>query len=246
MAAFKAYIPNALTMGNLVCGSMAVVLLADRTVDGWGYLPGLLFLAAFFDLLDGAIARALGVSGEMGKQLDSLADVVSFGLVPSLLIYRFLEEALPSDYAAWRWLALVNVCAAAYRLARFNISTDQTKDFRGMPSPAHGLFWAAVALSIVEKDWPMVWPWYVWASVLVALSLLTAWLMISNLRMFSFKLKPGGWKANPIPYLYIASLPVIALLGWLILPGLLTTLVVAMLWYMALSVVYHWRAQEPQ
>ena len=105
----KRHIPNLLTMANLVCGSIAVIVLSDCTVNGMGYWPALLFLAAFFDLLDGAVARALGVSGEMGKQLDSLADVVSFGLVPTLLVYRFLEDSLPVQYQWMRWISMINV-----------------------------------------------------------------------------------------------------------------------------------------
>ena len=234
----KKHIPNLLTLGNLVCGVVALILLADRPIEGMGYLPGLLFLAAFFDLLDGAIARALGVSGEMGKQLDSLADVISFGLVPTFIIYRLLESSLPPDMLWLRWVALVNVSGAAYRLARFNISTDQTTDFMGMPSPAHGLFWAALALSFQEKDWAIALGFGTWSVVLVILSLFTAWLMVSSMRMFSFKFKPGGFSANPIPFIYIGMLPVLALLGWLFLPGFLTTLVAAMLLYMGMSAVY--------
>jgi CDP-diacylglycerol---serine O-phosphatidyltransferase len=234
----KRHIPNLLTMANLVCGSIAVIVLSDCTVNGMGYWPALLFLAAFFDLLDGAVARALGVSGEMGKQLDSLADVVSFGLVPTLLVYRFLEDSLPVQYQWMRWISMINVCAAAYRLARFNISSSQTKDFQGMPSPAHGLFWAAIALSLTEMDWSLHFGGIVWSIVLMVLSVLTAWLMVSDLRMFSFKLKPGGFSANTIPYIYIGSLPLLAIGGLWLLPGILTTLVAGLIWYILLSMVY--------
>ncbi len=234
----KRHIPNLLTMANLVCGAIAVIVLSDCTVSSMGYWPALLFLAAFFDLLDGAVARALGVSGEMGKQLDSLADVVSFGLVPSLLVYRLLEESLPPSLMWMRWISMFQVCTAAYRLARFNISTDQTTDFRGMPSPAHGLFWAALVLSFTELDWPQAIGWTNWSIVVVLLSALTGWLMVSNLRMFGFKFKPGGFRANTIPYIYIGSLPVLAIGGLWLLPGVLTTVVVALLWYIVLSMVY--------
>lgn len=234
----KRHIPNLLTMCNLVCGVVALILLTDRPVEAMGYVPGLLFLAAFFDLLDGAIARALGVSGEMGKQLDSLADVISFGLVPTFLVYRFLEASLPAEWMALRWISLLHVCAAAYRLARFNISTDQTTDFLGMPSPAHGLFWAAMALSMQEQDWPSVLGYTQWSLMLVFLSMLTSWLMVSKMRMFSFKFKPGGFSANRIAYTYIGLLPLVLVLGLLVLPGILTTLVVALLLYMGLSAIY--------
>lgn len=225
-------------MGNLVCGAVALLLLADRPIETMGYLPGLLFLAAFFDLLDGAVARALGVSGEMGKQLDSLADVISFGLVPTFIVYRLLESALPPEWVHLRWISVVHVCAAAYRLARFNISTDQTTDFLGMPSPAHGLFWASVALSMHERDWSVVLGYSAWSAVVLVLSVTTAWLMVSKMRMFSFKLKPGGFAANRIPYIYVGLLPVVAAVGLLWLPGILTTLVLGLLLYIALSGVY--------
>jgi CDP-diacylglycerol---serine O-phosphatidyltransferase len=234
----KRHIPNLLTLGNLVSGTVALILLADRPVETMGYIPGLLFLAAFFDLLDGAIARALGVSGDMGKQLDSLADVVSFGLVPTFIVYRMLESCLPPEWIFLRWIAVIHVCAAAYRLARFNISTDQTTDFLGMPSPAHGLFWASVALSMHERDWSVVLGYGTWTGVLLFLSVITAWLMVSKMRMFSFKFKPGGFAANRIPFIYVGLLPVVAVVGLLFLPGILTTLVVGILLYMALSGVY--------
>jgi CDP-diacylglycerol--serine O-phosphatidyltransferase len=197
-------LPNALTLANLACGSIAAYHIAhsfDTTPAVY-----LIFLAAFFDLLDGAAARKLGVNGDMGRELDSLADVVSFGLAPSLIIFTMLEQSLDSALQPLKYFAFANVLAAAYRLARFNVSESTGKTFNGMPSPANGIFWASMLAIVVESHHPALLPneYWIWpANVVFTFLTITSLLMVSHVEMFSFKFRPGGIKANKTQALFI-------------------------------------------
>jgi CDP-diacylglycerol--serine O-phosphatidyltransferase len=243
---FSRHIPNLFTSANLICGSIAVVLVSqhfDQTAAIF-----LIFLAAFFDLLDGAVARALKVSGEFGKQLDSLADVISFGLAPSVVIYQMLETSLPSNLQALKFLAFFNGVCAALRLAKFNISTDQTHDFSGMPSPANGIFWASILaifswqnLSASSGSSIIDMPS---SNVVIFLLMLTSLLMVSKIRMFSFKFKPGGVTQNMIPVLFIACIVVSALVSLIVWKNILISIPISILAYIALSFVYHFQLKQ--
>jgi CDP-diacylglycerol--serine O-phosphatidyltransferase len=197
-------LPNALTLANLACGSIA----AYHIAHSYDATPAvyLIFLAAFFDLLDGAAARKLGVSGDMGRELDSLADVVSFGLVPSLIIFTMLEQSLDGALQPFKYVAFANVLAAAYRLARFNVSESSGKTFNGMPSPANGIFWASMLAIVVESHHPALLPneYWIWpANVVLTFLTITTLLMVSHVEMFSFKFRPGGIKANKTQAVFI-------------------------------------------
>jgi CDP-diacylglycerol--serine O-phosphatidyltransferase len=166
-------VPNIFTLLNLICGCLAIVYLlqngiiiveADPSPDNplgqeLTLLPERIYLAPLFialaaaiDFLDGFFARALGASSDMGKQLDSLADVVSFGVAPSIIIYQLLRLSLAKEdgglEASIIWLipAFVLAAAAAYRLAKFNLDTRQTHSFRGTPVPSVGLAVASFPL----------------------------------------------------------------------------------------------------
>lgn len=237
----RSHIPNLLTIANLICGSIAVIFVSQYFDETPAIF--LVFLAAFFDLLDGAVARALKISGELGKQLDSLADVISFGLLPTVVIYKMLEIALPENILHLKYLAFLNVACAALRLAKFNISTDQSHHFIGMPSPANGIFWASV-LSI-----------YSWAnlcdvdgfahhaqpplSFTLTLLFVTSLLMVSKVKMFSFKLQPGGYRTNTIAYIYFGIIIVIALISFFALNNVLIAIPMCIIAYIFLSLIYH-------
>ena len=197
-------LPNALTLANLTCGSIA----AYHIAHSYNATPAvyLIFLAAFFDLLDGAAARKLGVSGDMGRELDSLADVVSFGLVPSLIIFNMLEQSLDASLQPLKYIAFANVLAAAYRLARFNVSESTGKTFNGMPSPANGIFWASMLAIVVESHHPAMQPGEHWiwpVNMVFTFLIITTLLMVSHVEMFSFKFRPGGIKANKTQAVFI-------------------------------------------
>jgi CDP-diacylglycerol--serine O-phosphatidyltransferase len=238
---WKTFVPNLFTLGNLVCGSVAVLHIAV----GFDTTPAvyLIFLAAVLDLFDGAVARALGTSGELGKQLDSLADVVSFGVAPSVIIFKMIESSPEADTSYLKYLAFINAACAALRLARFNISTDQTHDFRGMPSPANGIFWASLLAALfwyngqldTTKAIHIVMP----LSLTLTLLFITSLMMISPLRMFSFKFKPGGISNNLFPIFFLSFSLIVAIGLTALYDAWPLVLPLCIILYMVISIAYH-------
>jgi CDP-diacylglycerol--serine O-phosphatidyltransferase len=204
-----------------------------------------LALAAVVDYFDGFLARLLDSSSEMGKQLDSLADLVSFGVAPSLIAYQFLRLSLAQDIdgLSASWLQLLPVfilpCAAAYRLARFNISAPSTSGFTGVPVPAVGLLFASfpVIYWYAPMDQAMVtglllnkWFWYV---VVLGCS----YLMVSTLPMMAFKFNQISFK-KLLPLLILVAIGLVSAIsfGWIAVPIIFIAYVVLSLslkyWYL--------------
>ena len=192
MKSIKTYIPNTITCLNLLCGCLAIVLaFSDKQMLGpletqqWAWV--LIAAASVFDFCDGLSARALGAYSPMGKELDSLSDLVSFGLAPAFLVMNAYQEASSS-----MWLSLVALMiglCGALRLAKFNVDTRQTTSFIGLPIPANAIFWIGVL------GWIRVhgWPGDVVVTVIVVIFSL---LMVSELKMFSLKVKSLDFKSN--------------------------------------------------
>ena len=204
MKLIKDNIPNTITCLNLLSGVMAVIMAfsVDTPVRGtmltgmqWAFI--FIGCAAVFDFLDGAVARMLGAYSELGKELDSLSDLVSFGVAPSLVLYNYLSGG--DGVAQWvPWVALFIPAMGALRLARFNIDTRQASSFIGLPIPANALLW------IGWTDWMRLhgYPGDVVTSVIIVLGAL---LMVSNITMFSLKFKNFGWRENFRRYILIAA-----------------------------------------
>lgn len=221
------HIPNALTCLNLLSGASAIVLVAVfHPFVPLYYAYGLLVLAAFFDLLDGLVARALKATSPIGKDLDSLADVISFGLAPAIMLYvqlRSVAEELVGDPMAFLPIFLLCLPAlfiavfAALRLARFNNDPRQSTSFHGLPVPAAALF----VLGILPSNGLLEGLWLMGlgaTQALVAYYLLvalTCYMMVSDVPMFSFKLR-GGSLGDYIPQiiLLLVGLVSIFFLGW--------------------------------
>lgn len=233
----KKQIPNLFTLANLFLGCMAIVQIMQSglslSIDASGenlveipeqiYLASILIAAAaVVDFFDGFVARLLKVPSEMGKQLDSLADVVSFGVAPGLIIYQFLrlsfaQKAGGLDIStAFLLPAFLVPCAGAYRLARFNIDTEQSYGFKGVPIPAAGIWVASFPLVywFAKDQWVFdllrsYWFWY----VVIGLS---SYLMISTLPMMALKFKEFSLKAL-LPFIIIAIVSLVSalLFGWL-------------------------------
>ncbi len=232
------HLPNILTLANLFCGCLAIVCVLNaqpflyQTPTGdpdlhWSWSYGvqqlqwggvLIFAAGLFDLLDGFAARALNVFSPIGADLDSLADVVSFGVAPSVILYKLLWDCVSrepnvSDVDLLSIApAFLVACFAALRLARFNVVPATSPGFNGMPTPAVGLFVASLAL--VEWDNPAGWISYLFNSrwALYALIALLCYLMVSNIRFL--KLMPSQWKlaqAWPQALIVIAGLAALAI-----------------------------------
>jgi CDP-diacylglycerol--serine O-phosphatidyltransferase len=212
----KAAIPNTITLANLFAGSLAIVFWFEARPD---ISCLLILLAALLDFLDGFVARALGVSSELGKQLDSLADVVSFGVVPALLAWTMAaDSSLPP---ALTYLNLLMIPASALRLGRFNLDTRQSHHFIGLPTPANGLFWVGFFMSAYLEYGPISHISLPEASL--SLSLLFAALLNAPVHLLSLKLKQG--KPDPsqwtliIGFLAITALCFVFGYLWLTLPS---------------------------
>lgn len=176
----RCWFPNLLTTANLFCGFIAITLVVHAMETGiegetsfhWAALT--ICLAALCDALDGRVARALRVSSLFGKELDSLSDVVSFGVAPALLVYEgfFRDNSLPGQWILWVTISGLFVCCGAARLARYNISTTTGRFFTGMPIPAAGLTITGLAM----------FPSRLNAVLMAVIVLFAAFLMISTLR----------------------------------------------------------------
>lgn len=235
-------IPNIFTLINLFLGCIAIVFaLQTETISIYVgddlsshyNIPEKLSLAAYFifaaavvDFLDGFVARLLNASSEMGKQLDSLSDVVSFGVAPSVILYQLLrisfikeEDGLETSIA-WLLPAFVMACAGAYRLARFNLDNSQSFGFKGVPIPAAGLFIASFPLILhFGNSFIDMSPWLTNKWVLYVVIILLSWLMVSTLPLMALKFKDFTIKNNlPKIILLVIALLAAFLLQWLAVP----------------------------
>lgn len=218
----KQYIPNTLTTFNLISGLISLTL-----TMGGNFIPASLFIfvAAVFDFLDGNVARMLKVHSELGKQLDSLADLVSFGVAPGVMIFQLLlfhcegscntlERMHITPYLAM----LIPVCSAI-RLARFNIDLRQEVNFIGLPTPANAIFFASVPLvlfaqpglfSLIHLDFLVTF--FSNTRILTILVVFFSYLLISDFRIFSMKFKTTGWKGNQLQYILLITSLILFLL----------------------------------
>lgn len=196
------HLPNTLTLLNLVCGCLAIPYAYHGR---WSFVLLLLIACAVFDFFDGLAARWLGVSSPLGKELDSLADVVSFGAVPSMMIFHLLQNlCLPlGDWSVG--LPYTSFCILAFsalRLAKFNIDTRQSQVFIGLPTPANALFWAAFVVSLsdclsAQASCSELCHHGIVSMVLLILGgiAFSSWLMVSEVPMFALKFKRNDHKA---------------------------------------------------
>jgi len=246
-------IPNLFTLLNLVFGCCAIVFLLQNgiaifaTPDGVQYIDmpertmiASLFigLAAVVDFLDGFVARLFKATSAMGKQLDSLADVVSFGVAPGMILYQFLRLSYAKEddgldvSMVWLMPAFIIPCAAAWRLAKFNLDEGQQYSFKGVPTPAVGLvvaslpliYWynsSETVLELIRNKW-----------LLYAVILLLSYLMVSNLPIMSLKFKDFSLKNNiPKLVLLVISIILVILLKWMAVPAIF-------IFYIAVSLAF--------
>lgn len=206
-------IPNFITLLNLISGSVAIVmaLSGEMACASW-----FIIIAAVFDFCDGLAARILHAKSPIGAQLDSLADVVSFGLAPSAIVYGMLKGVsdLPhipaGHFELLPFLAFILACGSAWRLAKFNTDPEQAEEFKGLPTPAMGLFIAAFPLIIRFQPGTGI------ASVLqssfyllLAVVLFLSAMMVSNIPMMSLKFRNLHFKENIFRYILITAIPVL-------------------------------------
>lgn len=216
-------IPNSITCLNLAAGVMAIICAAqgDRMLWGleaynWAYI--FIGIAAVADFLDGFAARLLHAYSELGKELDSLCDMVSFGVAPAIIMYYCLDTV---GIPAWtRWLVFLIPVCGALRLAKFNIDTRQTTSFIGLPIPANAIFWIGASAWISSYHYPGT---IVVVAVILAMSLC----MVAPMRMFSLKFKNLSLHDNVLRYGIV--LACIAFVIFYRLPGLMWTILLYIL-----------------
>ena len=191
----KKAIPNTVTLGNLTCGLLGIVLLFKGDIETACYL---IWLAALLDFLDGFLARLLNAYSEIGKQLDSLADLVTFGVLPALIYYKILLIYLP---VPWAYLAFVVALFSALRLAKFNIDEEQTVDFKGLTTTANGILTSSIPLILVGDSF--LQPLLTNGWVLLVICLFFSALMVIPVTLFSLKFSNFKIRGNESRYLLI-------------------------------------------
>lgn len=223
------HIPNTVTCCNLFSGCLAIV---------WAYQGnyqvalGFILLGAVFDFFDGMLARALQAYSPLGKELDSLADDITFGVAPSMIVFSLFKEvsvpAFLSPVAGYLpYAAFLIAVFSALRLAKFNIDTRQTSSFIGVPTPANALFWGALVVGahdFLVSD-------FFNACYLLLLVGFTSWLLVAEIPMFSLKFKNLSWRDNKVQFVFLLGcVPLVLFLG-------IAGLAAIIIWYALLSLV---------
>ncbi|MBQ4822819.1 CDP-alcohol phosphatidyltransferase family protein [Aquimarina sp. MMG016] len=230
----KKQIPNFITLLNLFCGCIATIYAVQGKLE---FAAFFVMLGIGFDFFDGLAARMLKVQSELGLQLDSLADMVTSGLVPGIVMYQLLSKAFGTPFYVtpetwnseqifasldWSYVSLIGLLitlASAYRLAKFNIDTRQTSSFIGLPTPANTLL--IISIPLILKFQQEVWileiilnKWF-----LISLTLLSCYLLNAEVPLFALKFKTWGFKDNIVRYTFlILTLILIVLLKFIAIP----------------------------
>ncbi|MFK7782421.1 CDP-alcohol phosphatidyltransferase family protein [Psychroserpens sp.] len=230
----KKYIPNFITLLNLFCGSIAVVFAVHNNFIATAIF---VFLGIFFDFFDGLLARKFNVQGPLGVQLDSLADMVTSGLVPGIVMYKLIAMSmnipematetewssnLTLDLSSISMIPLIGLCvtlASAYRLAKFNIDEDQQSYFKGLPTPANTLLIISLPLiiefqnsgifnALISNQW-----------FLIAVTVACCYLLNSNIKLFALKFKNFSFRDNTFRYaLIVISILLLMLFHFVAIP----------------------------
>lgn len=242
-------IPNIMTLGNLLCGCLGIVFVFEGNLL---YASYLIFIAGILDFLDGFVARLLNQHSEIGKQLDSLADMVTFGVLPSFILAKLIQlsinkDSILSDFLPSNLLSQAHLPFLAYiafilalfsclRLAKFNIDTRQSDSFIGVPTPANAFVVAAFPL-ILEFN-----PEYKFlilnSTFLITYTLIMSYLLISEIPLFALKFKNFSWKSNQIKYIFlILSVILLISLQFVAIPLIIFL-------YIILSVISNFQAKN--
>ncbi|MCF0073138.1 CDP-diacylglycerol--serine O-phosphatidyltransferase [Dyadobacter sp. CY261] len=212
-------IPNALTCGNLLCGCIGVVEAFHNNLLLSCLLIG---VALVFDFLDGFIARLLKVTSPIGRDLDSLADVVTFGVLPSIIVYQMLMQSIPDLFGIWKaYPAFIIAIFSAIRLAKFNNDPRQSDSFIGVPTPANAMLMASL-------PWIVHIEGGVWKDIIIntnnllILSAVMSYALVMELPLIALKFKSFGWKGNEARFILIGlTVVLLATLKVLAIPAIL-------------------------
>ena len=193
-------------------------------------------IGAVFDFFDGMSARLLHVSSPIGKELDSLADDITFGFAPSAIVFSFLSanseaeanSSLFTLHSSLPFLAFIMAAFSALRLAKFNLDERQALGFIGLPTPANALFWGSLIVGLGDRIATLPYVMY----IMLAGVLISSYLLVSEIPMFALKFKTWGWKGNEVKYIFlITCIPLLLLLG-------VSGLAAIIAWYVILSVIH--------
>jgi len=225
----KRHIPNALTCANLLSGCIGVVFAFKGDLGTAAYA---VLFSGIFDFFDGFAARWLNVKSPIGKELDSLADMVSFGFLPGVVMFQLLSQSdFSSPYVPY--IGFIITVFSALRLAKFNIDTRQTEDFIGLNTPMNTLF--IVSLPFIQRDYPAL---INSTLVLVSLTMVMSFLLVSEIKIFSLKFGTTDWMQNKIKFIFlILSAVLIALLKFAAIP-------IVLILYISLSIVHFKRLDK--
>ena len=225
----KQHIPNTITCLNLISGCIATYIAFQGE-----YKTALLFIVigAVFDF-DGMVARLLHVSSPIGKELDSLADDITFGFAPSAIVFSFLkgmeaeaDSSLFTLHSSLPFLAFIMAAFSALRLAKFNLDERQALGFIGLPTPANALFWGSLVVGLGDSIASLPYAEF----IILAGVFISSWLLVSEIPMFALKFKTWGWKGNEIKFVFlITCIPLLLLLE-------VSGLAAIIAWYVILSV----------
>ncbi|GAA0871214.1 CDP-alcohol phosphatidyltransferase family protein [Gangjinia marincola] len=244
----KKQIPNIITLLNLLCGCIGVLFAVEGNL-----IMAAVFVGGgiFFDFFDGLAARKLNVQSELGLQLDSLADMVTSGLVPGIAMFKLLQRSFGNtaeaswdggffefDFHPVALIGFVITLASAYRLANFNVDDRQDTSFIGLPTPANALLVLSIPMIITYQQNPLITQVLLNPYFLIGFSVLSAYLLNAELPLFALKFKDWSVKKNALRYSFIAiSAILLVLLKYLALP-------VIMLLYILLSLIFKEQSQS--
>ena len=219
----KKHIPNTITCLNLISGCIATYYAFE---SDFGMALLFIVIGAVFDFFDGMVARLLHVSSPIGKELDSLADDITFGFAPSAIVFSFLCS-FHIHFPLIPFVAFVMAAFSALRLAKFNLDERQAMGFIGLPTPANALFWGSLIVGGGDRISSL--PYAVW--MILAMVLFSSYLLVAEIPMFALKFKTWGWKGNEIKYVFLATcIPLLIVMG-------VSGLAAIIAWYVVLSVV---------
>ena len=225
----KKHIPNTITCCNLISGCIATyfAFMGDSKL-------ALLFIVigAVFDFFDGMVARLMHVSSPIGKELDSLADDITFGFAPSAIVFNYLCT-FHIHWPIIPFLAFIMAAFSALRLAKFNLDERQALGFIGLPTPANALFWGSLIVGLEKwsEDYSLFTTHDSLPSLVLCGTFISSYLLIAEIPMFALKFKTWGWKGNEVKYIFILScIPLLLFLG-------VSGLAAIIAWYVILSII---------
>jgi CDP-diacylglycerol--serine O-phosphatidyltransferase len=248
----KRQIPNFITILNLLCGALATIFAVQGNLVMAALFVG---MGIFFDYFDGMAARILDVKSEMGLQLDSLADMITSGLVPGIVMFQLLIRALPgginstsewdSHSTWWEWnfpvLALIGLLIAAasgYRLAKFNVDERQTDSFIGLPTPANALLILSLPLIMAYQPHPIAVNLILNEWFLIGLTLVSCYMLNAEIPLFALKFSDWSFKPNKLRYFFIGyCLLLVILFQFIAIPVIIVS-------YVALSLIFRGKRIE--